>query len=106
MKPEDFVLEATDFYYKGEFDRAIDALDKAIELKPDFAEAWYNKGITFSVMGRVEEEIMAYDHALAINPRYAEAWNNKASSLGKLGRYEEALEAAAKAYITKVQAKK
>jgi tetratricopeptide (TPR) repeat protein len=57
MNHEDFVLEATDHYYKGEFDRAIDALEKAIELKPDFAEAWYNKGITFSVMGRVEEEI-------------------------------------------------
>ncbi len=29
---------------QGKYDEAIEALDKAIEINPDFAEAWYNKG--------------------------------------------------------------
>ncbi|MGF3495952.1 MAG: tetratricopeptide repeat protein, partial [Methanothrix sp.] len=29
--------------------------DKAIELKPDFAEAWYNKCIALRKLGRISE---------------------------------------------------
>ena len=93
-KPEDFVLEATDYYYKGDYKKTIESLDKAIEIKPNFAQAWYNKGITFSVMGLVQDEIDSYEKAIEIEPEYAEAWSNKASALGRAGRAEEALECA------------
>ena len=92
--PEDLVLEATDHYYKGDFQLAIKSLDKAIEIKPDFAQAWYNKAITYSVMGHVQDEINCYDKAIEINPEYAEAWSNKSSALGRAGRLEEALDSA------------
>jgi len=32
------------YYMKGEYDRAIRDYNKAIELKPDCAEAYYNRG--------------------------------------------------------------
>ena len=93
MKPEEYVLRATDHYYKGEYDEALRNLDRAIELRSDFAEAWYNKGIVLSVICRHEEEIEVYNKAIELRPDYAEAWNNKSAALGRLGRFDEALNA-------------
>ena len=40
---------------------AIVAYDKAIEIDPEFAEAWYNKGITLDKLGKHEEAVVCYN---------------------------------------------
>jgi len=72
---------------KGEYDRAITAYSKAIELKPDYADAWYNRGIcynnkVFSLCVREHTEllqlfnlaILNFDEVLVQNPDHADAW--------------------------------
>ena len=49
----------------GNIDEAIKAYDKAILLKPDYAEAYSNKGNALQVQGNFEESIEAYNKALA-----------------------------------------
>jgi tetratricopeptide (TPR) repeat protein len=85
------------YYHSTRFKETLKACDKAIEIKPDFAEAWYNKGIALGELGRHEEELKACDEAIKIKPDYAEALNNKGIALGELGRHEEALKAFDKA---------
>ena len=97
LEPEDYCNRGVDFYYKKEYELALKAFDKAIEMKPDYAEAWYNKGITLSKLGRYDEALKAFDKAIEIKPNYAEAWYNKGITLGKLNRYDEALKAFDKA---------
>ena len=46
---------ATDLYYTGEYEFEFMAIDKAIELKPDLAEAWNSKGVVLSDLDRHEE---------------------------------------------------
>ena len=70
---------------------AIETYNKAIEINPQFAEAWNNKGTALGNLGRFEEALIAYDKAIEINPQFAEAWNSKGAALGNLGRFEEAL---------------
>jgi tetratricopeptide (TPR) repeat protein len=41
LNAEDYFKLATDHYYKGRYEEALKALEKAIELKPDLARAWY-----------------------------------------------------------------
>ena len=72
---------------------AIAVWTAAIDIKPDFHEALYNKGIALRKLGRYEEAIAAYDAALAIKPDKHEALNNKGNALDELGRYEEAIAA-------------
>ena len=46
----------------GDFEGAIASYDQAIHLKPEFSEAWYNRGIALGNLGRHEEAI-----AVALN---------------------------------------
>ncbi|MDR1602709.1 MAG: tetratricopeptide repeat protein [Tannerella sp.] len=39
------------YYYKGDYDKAIESYHKAIELKPDYAEAYYNQGNAYKNKG-------------------------------------------------------
>jgi tetratricopeptide (TPR) repeat protein len=48
---------------------------KALEIKPNYHEAWFNRGIALDNLGRWEEAIASYDKALEIKPDYHEAWS-------------------------------
>ncbi|MEM9273750.1 MAG: tetratricopeptide repeat protein, partial [Cyanobacteria bacterium P01_F01_bin.143] len=65
--------------------------EKALDIKPDYHEAWYNRGNALSDLGRLEEAIASHDQALKIKPDYHEAWNNRGIALKNLGRLEEAI---------------
>jgi tetratricopeptide (TPR) repeat protein len=41
---EEYILEGNQNYHKGEFKKAIEAYEKAIDIKPD-EEAYHNMGI-------------------------------------------------------------
>jgi tetratricopeptide (TPR) repeat protein len=97
LKPEDYLSRGDDFYQSNEYELALKAYDKAIELKPDYASAWDNKGFALAKLGRYEEVLKAYDKAIELKPDYATAWDNKGFALAKLGRYEEALKVIDKA---------
>jgi Flp pilus assembly protein TadD len=64
---------------------------KAIELRPDFAEALNNLGVMRQVDGRLEEATELYRKALTIKPEYAEAHNNLGVMLQAQGKLDEAI---------------
>ena len=70
---------------------AIDAYDKALQLNPDFSEAYNNRGNAKSSLGRHEEAIADYDAALQLKPEDAEVYNNRGVAKKNLGRHEEAI---------------
>jgi tetratricopeptide (TPR) repeat protein len=74
-----------------EYEAAIASYDQALKFKPDYYEAWYNRGIALGNLGRLEEAIVSYDKALKFKPDYHEAWNNRGIALGNLGQLEEAI---------------
>ncbi|MBD2204990.1 tetratricopeptide repeat protein [Calothrix sp. FACHB-168] len=78
-------------YTVKEYEAAIASYDKALEIKPDLHEAWYNRGIALGNLGRYEQAIASYDKALEIKPDLHEAWNNRGTALENLGRYEQAI---------------
>ena len=60
----------------GRLEEAEGCLRQAIILKPDFAEAHYNLGITLKELGRLKEAKSSYMQAIALKPNYTEAfWN-------------------------------
>jgi predicted O-linked N-acetylglucosamine transferase (SPINDLY family) len=65
--------------------------DQALKLKPDYAEAYNNKGNIFFNLKRHDEALSHYDQALKLKPDFAEAYNGKGNSLIEFKRYEEAL---------------
>ena len=47
--------------------------DKAIVLKPDYAEAYNNRGIALRDLQRPVEALASYDKAIALKPDFADA---------------------------------
>jgi tetratricopeptide (TPR) repeat protein len=81
----------------GRFQEAVSALDRAIQLKPNFYQAFYVKGLALSAQDRFSDAIAAFDSAVRFEPRFYEAWRMKAQMLEQLKRYPEALAAIDKA---------
>lgn len=82
-------------------DEAVLAFQKALSVKPDYAEAYYNLGNTLKAQEKLEEAIEAYNNALSIVPDYAEAYNNKGGILKNQGKLEEAIKVYTKALSIK-----
>ena len=85
----------------GQLDDSIEAYNKALAIKPDYADACYNMGNALKEQGKFEEAIEAYNKALAIKPDNVEAWNNMGITLKNQGKQEEAIEAYNKALAIK-----
>jgi len=56
---------------KGEYDKAIQDLDLAIKLKPDYARAFRNRGDAYRGKGDRDRAIADYKQALSLNPNDA-----------------------------------
>ena len=85
----------------GKLDDAIVAYQKALSIKPDLAETYYNMGNALKGKCKLDEAIGAYNKALAIKPDFAEAYNNMGNTLQEQGKLEEAIEAFNKALALK-----
>ena len=82
-------------------EEALASYDKAIALKPDYAEAYNNRGNALMDLKRREEAVASCDKAIALNPAYVNAYNNRGNALRKLRRPAEAIASYDKAIALK-----
>jgi tetratricopeptide (TPR) repeat protein len=47
----------------GQLEDAIASWDKALAIKPDLHEAWYNRGLALANLGQIEQAIASWDKA-------------------------------------------
>ena len=52
----------------GQHGEAVASYDRALAMRPEYAEAWYNRGIALEKQGRYPDGLDSYDRALAIEP--------------------------------------
>ena len=76
---------------ENENDQALSAFDQAIELMPDFADAYTGRGVVKSKFGNAEEAITDYDEAIRLKPDFAEAYINRGTAKRTLKKHEEAI---------------
>ena len=84
-----------------QLDLSIEAYNKALVIKPDYTDAYYNMGVALKAQGKLEKAIEAYNKALAIKPDNAEAYNNMGVALKAQGKLKQAIEAYNKALAIK-----
>ena len=58
---------------------------EAIRLKPDFAEAYNNRGLIYGNMGEHDKAIADYTEAIRLKPEYADAYYNRGIAYEKKG---------------------
>ena len=76
---------------------SIATYEEVINLKPDFAEAWFNKGLALEDLERLPQALEAFEKAKSLGPNDPRPWEKMGAMLQKLGRYQEAKEAFGKA---------
>ena len=74
----------------GELDEAASHYAMAVEIKPDFAEAWFNFANMERLRGNKEEAAEKFRRAVQASPGFADAYNNLGTQLMQLGRVDEA----------------
>ncbi|HBE19530.1 MAG TPA: protein kinase [Cyanobacteria bacterium UBA11149] len=91
---------AINSYQRGEtlfelkrYQDALDAYNRALELKPEYTEALAGQGDALLQLNRSQEAIEAYEKAIQLQPDYATAWKGRGIALDKLQKYEEAINA-------------
>lgn len=82
---------ARDHFDRGRYAEAIDEIQEALELNPEFPDLLNQLGLARSMNGDREGAVAAFQRALHLNPHYVEARLNLAIVLNDLGRYDEAL---------------
>jgi tetratricopeptide (TPR) repeat protein len=88
---EFYLLEAEKFYDMGNYDKVIENLTKAIELNPNEAAAYNNRGNTYSDKKEYDKAIADYNEAIELNPNYAAAYNNRGSAYYDKTEYDKAI---------------
>jgi tetratricopeptide (TPR) repeat protein len=76
----------------GEYTRAIEYYNKALDIDPNYLYALNGKGWALNELGNFKEAIVYYDKALEEDPNYADALNNKGYALYKQDKYQQAIE--------------
>ncbi len=64
---------------------------KAIDLKPDFADAYFNRGVAYHKKGELEQVIEDHTQAIKFRPDFAEAYFNRGIVYYDKGDYDRAI---------------
>ncbi|MBA3352155.1 MAG: tetratricopeptide repeat protein [Blastocatellia bacterium] len=78
---------------RDDYGRALQSFERATELDANYAEAWYQAGFCYGVLGRHSEALKASRQAIRIRPEWAEAHINIGASSYALGQFKEAADA-------------
>jgi predicted O-linked N-acetylglucosamine transferase (SPINDLY family) len=70
--------------------QAIEAHERAIAMKPDYADAYCNRGMVELTLKRYQEAAQSFDRALTLRPRHLEAIAGKGLACVELRHFEEA----------------
>lgn len=74
-----------------EYGKSIEHYTKAIELKPDFLEAYNNRGNAHCEMDEPNLAIEDFNKAIALKSDDAEAYNNRGTAYKNKGNYDRAI---------------
>ncbi len=78
---------------RDDYARAVGFFEKAAEIDPNYAEAWYQAGFCYGMLGKHNEALKASRNAARLRPNWSETFVNIGASSFALGQFKEAVEA-------------
>jgi len=78
---------------RDDYGRAVGYFEKAAEVDPSYAEAWYQVGFCYGLLGRHAEALKASRQAAKLRPDWPETFVNIGASSFALGQFKDASEA-------------
>jgi len=69
----------------SDFDEGMQNIDRALELKPDYTAALFNKALAYELYADYDTALYWYDRAIAIDPKSVWSYYGKAAIYGRRG---------------------
>ena len=91
LRAEDYRAQAIDFFYKEDYDSALNAIDIAIKLDANQSPSWFVKGNILYRKSLYKEAITVLDEAIKLDPDLASAWVSKGASLYEIKQFKESI---------------
>jgi serine/threonine protein kinase/Tfp pilus assembly protein PilF len=92
-----YTLKAFGLNSVGDYDGAIETVNKAIELDPGEAHAYWTRGHIYKTNGKYRESIPDFTKAIELRPQRSIHYRRRAQAYDALGEYDKALVDARKA---------
>ena len=74
-----------------EYEEALEFSSNAIQIKPDFAEAFHNKSLVLMKLEKYQEVINNELNAIKLNPNLLQAYNNLGIAYSKINDYKKSI---------------
>jgi Flp pilus assembly protein TadD len=75
----------------GKIQEAIGHYERALRIKPSYADSYINLGVALWQVGKAQEAIDHWEQALRIDPSLVEAHNNLGQASLQAGKFQEAI---------------
>lgn len=72
---------------EGNLTQTLSSFNKAIEIDPNYVQAYNNRANAYSQQGNLQQALSDYNKALGIDPNYVEALSNRAIVYDQLKEY-------------------
>ena len=82
---------ANDFHFAKDYAQAVKAYTEAINLNPNLAEAYNNRGVAKSELGQYTSAIEDYTTAIKLKSNFADALNNRGNAYTATEQYQKAV---------------
>lgn len=82
---------------QGQFEQALSLYTQAIDINPDYARVYLERGIAYHHLRRYDEAIRDYTEAIRLDPSQAITYENRAGCFNELGQSDKAIADATKA---------
>ncbi|MEM6400907.1 MAG: tetratricopeptide repeat protein [Cyanobacteria bacterium P01_D01_bin.116] len=87
----DLYKKANTFYDLQRYEDALNNYKQAIDIKPEYAQAWNGQAKALYELNSHQEALSAYDKAIELEPSYQDSWKGRGFVLNKLKRYQDAI---------------
>jgi serine/threonine protein kinase/Tfp pilus assembly protein PilF len=92
------VMQGLALAHLGRPEEAIDCFNRVLEMNPEDAQTWTNKGAVYcDELHRADLALQCFDRAIDIDSKLPQAWASRGNALAFLDRRDEALKSWRKA---------
>lgn len=91
LTAEEYFAHAYEKYVNGDFDDAITDFTKVINMKPDYAEAYVNRGVIHQSNGNIDSAITDFNKFISLKPTVYYGYINRGGAHYYKGDWEDAI---------------